>query len=150
MSSLVKSIITFVAIVLVAYLGFLYVTRNVSTPAADSTDTAHVSVVTSTSTNSETDEFAVLLEDLSVVDFQGNSSIFTNEIFQAGLTSFRRDLPTIDRDRVNPFAPLDGTAATYIHYNTNTTSLKATATTTAKTATTTVVKTTATSTTVGQ
>jgi len=115
MSSFLKNIIAVLAIVLLVYLGFWYITRQ-----PDTSQVASVSVTSGNSTSSNpADEFASLLDQLSSVDFQqgaGQVAIFDNPIFKDGLVSFRRDLPSIDRSRVNPFAPLEGNPSIYTHY----------------------------------
>jgi hypothetical protein len=108
MQTLGKNLISLILIAAVAYIGFWYLTRP------DATGFAHVTVSDAAS-SSPASEFAALLSDLKAVDFQGANSVFTDPAFRA-LTSFRRELPLIDRVRANPFAPVDGNSAAYIHY----------------------------------
>ncbi len=115
-SNLIKNIFSLLVIVLVVFLSFRYVTR----PLEDTGVTPGIEV-TSSDTNADTENlanvFAALLEKLSTVDFQKGNPIFNNPIFQNGLISFSRDLPEIDRVRVNPFAPIEGNPSLYIRYN---------------------------------
>jgi len=115
MSNLLKNIILFLALIVLVYLGFWYLTRE---PYV--VDSVSVEVTSGRATSSNpADEFAALLDQLSSVDFQqgaGQIPIFNNPIFRDGLVSFRRDLPSIDRVRANPFAPLEGNPASYTHY----------------------------------
>lgn len=111
MNSLTKNILSLAVLAGIVLLAFWYVSR------APEAGLAHIDVADGTATSSNpADQFASLLADLSVVNFQGDNSIFSNPIFQTGLLSFRRDLPQIDRARTNPFAPLEGNTAGYIHY----------------------------------
>lgn len=117
-SNLVKNILSLLVIVAVLYLSFRYVTRPlsevdpVSGIAVSSSDT----VTSSADTENLANVFADLLEKLATVDFQKGNPIFNNPIFQNGLVSFSRELPEIDRARVNPFAPIEGNPALYIRY----------------------------------
>lgn len=113
MPNIVKNIAFLIAIVAVCLFGLWYVTRAPIIPA----DTNHIGVTTGTASSSNpADVFAALLDQLSGVDFQRGTTIFANPVFRTGLMSFRRELPSIDRARANPFAPLEGAPGSYIHY----------------------------------
>ena len=118
-SNLVKNILSLLVIAGVIYLSFRYVTRPfseldpVTGIAVSSSDT----VTSSADTENLANVFADLLEKLATVDFQKGNPIFNNPIFQNGLVSFSRELPEIDKARVNPFAPIEGNPALYIRYS---------------------------------
>lgn len=115
MSTLIKNLVSLIVIAAVLFFGGWYVTR--SAPAADEGESRiGVSSSMASSSNNLADEFAALLKQLDGVDFQGSSNIFNNQIFKDGLLSFRRDLPQIDKSRTNPFAPVEGNPASYVHY----------------------------------
>lgn len=117
-SNLVKNIFFLLVIVAVVYLSFRYATR----PFEDVNVTSGVTVSSSDGVTSSDEAenlanvFSNLLEKLATVDFQQGNPIFNNPIFQNGLISFSRELPEIDRVRVNPFAPIEGNPSLYIRY----------------------------------
>lgn len=117
-SNLIKNIFSLLAVVLIVFLSFRYVTR----PIEDTGVTPGIEVTSADSTESsgETENlanvFAALLEKLATVDFQKGNPIFDNPIFQNGLISFSRQLPEIEKTRANPFAPIEGNPSLYIRY----------------------------------
>ncbi|MCX6712593.1 MAG: hypothetical protein NTY66_00080 [Candidatus Vogelbacteria bacterium] len=134
MSWLLKNVLLLLLLVFLSLGGFWYLTR---TPEQG---LDHISVGSGSATSSNpADEFASLLSSLKTVDFQKNADpktrvIFDDPIFKFGLISFRRDLPEIDRSRPNPFAPLEGNPASYVHYGSAARNIFQVATTTLNTA----------------
>lgn len=132
-SNLVKNILSLLVIVAVVYLSFSYVTR----PLDNSGVPTGIEVTSTDPLNSSNDPenlanvFADLLKKLATVDFQKGNPIFNNPVFQNGLISFSRELPEIDKERANPFAPLEGNPALYIRYPEPKTSTLKTSTTSA-------------------
>lgn len=114
-SKLIKNILSLVFIAAVIFLGFRYVTR----PPAETLDQSSEIGVSSTSVDDPAnmaDVFSELLDKLAKVDFQKDRPIFNDPVFKNGLVSFSRELPLIDRVRINPFAPIEGNPASYIRY----------------------------------
>lgn len=115
-SNLIKNILSLVVIAVVVFLSYRYVTRPLE--AVDATPGIAITTEDSAETESDNlaDVFSNLLEKLATVDFQGDNTIFKNPVFQNGLVSFSRELPSIDKARANPFAPVEGNPVLYIHY----------------------------------
>lgn len=147
-SNLVKNILSLIILAAIVFFAWRYVTRP---PSEEVNATANVVSATAAdgtaSSTNPADEFSALLDKLADVNFQGSNPIFTNPIFQNGLVSFSRELPSIERTRTNPFAPIEGNPSLYIRYNTSvaTTSLKTQVSTSTKSTSTKVINKTATS-----